>query len=938
MDLPVLSDFSCSESDLEDNNTVALKSINSVLKQAEEAHERCLSKRSEWGANLTRAESIARQEIREEFRKALSYLEIWEDQFQKELCEAFNKRRVLLERKLNDIHSHQNNLSKAMFTTMGRIRAASESKDLPFQEASTMLGITGRVMEEIRDVEALPKITFQKAEMFFNEETRLRLGYLAYLDVLPHQLAIVHPYNIVCGPMVFVVQVPHTRFMMELSNSLECTIRVGEKDPQSLRVYQHNKNLEIVLNVKSEETHTLSVQLYRQHVVGSPYYFHPKRRQQVVKASDIPLPLHLDNLDDVSDSTSPDEYGSVTKEPLRSKMSMTGVNMAKRALLAAHKQNSEIPRNKSKERMEESRKQKASKNSSASAYQDPSITLKTEAEADSSFVCNVKVEQLTNGNIADDEDDYRETSDNQRSFILTSPNAEERVEVNQNRINGTTPVKTGENVDPQNMLWEEYVSDDIKQKASRKPVKLNKPLRRPRLPTFLTNVPGCYSYDASSHGIKSEPITDKVTGENHEISNECYQKTADQSPVKEERELDDYCMAGKKYPLLVKTLQSEHFTNLCKDFANMEGEYDKDETGSATDSSICFMGESCAHQKIIGVCTAREDDLRKAKEDKTFNYMLSKIEPNIKDLENNNDKPKSKVIQRCDDNETERRALSGGAESLLGKMVYITYGPVGDSLYKPIGVAELPDGNVVVTDTFNDRIALFDKTGKFIKYFRTKTMNRPSAVVALNNGRYAVKDCHSITIFSNDGSFDSFVISGLKKPYGLTLDDKGDLMTVQTTVPGCVELLTISPDSGKVVSRLKVQLYSQLDSKRLLSKPRFISYYNKEKLLIVDLGLNCIYVVDTVSGKILYVFGEEGKQPGQFLDPSGIACDIDGYILVGDSRNHRVQIFSPEGKFVCVLTTNTELCRPSGICLTSDGHLYILNYWNNSLAKYLITN
>jgi tripartite motif-containing protein 71 len=38
-------------------------------------------------------------------------------------------------------------------------------------------------------------------------------------------------------------------------------------------------------------------------------------------------------------------------------------------------------------------------------------------------------------------------------------------------------------------------------------------------------------------------------------------------------------------------------------------------------------------------------------------------------------------------------------------------------------------------------------------------------------------------------------------------------------------------------------------------------------------------------------FGSEGSEPGQFRHPRGLTTDTEGFILVADSGNNRVQIF-----------------------------------------------
>ena len=45
-------------------------------------------------------------------------------------------------------------------------------------------------------------------------------------------------------------------------------------------------------------------------------------------------------------------------------------------------------------------------------------------------------------------------------------------------------------------------------------------------------------------------------------------------------------------------------------------------------------------------------------------------------------------------------------------------------------------------------------------------------------------------------------------------------------------------------------------------------------------------------------FGSKGSRDGQFLGPTGIAIDSTGIVFIADWDNHRVQLFSPNGKFI----------------------------------------
>ena len=46
-----------------------------------------------------------------------------------------------------------------------------------------------------------------------------------------------------------------------------------------------------------------------------------------------------------------------------------------------------------------------------------------------------------------------------------------------------------------------------------------------------------------------------------------------------------------------------------------------------------------------------------------------------------------------------------------------------------------------------------------------------------------------------------------------------------------------------------------------------------------------------------HMFGEFGKEPGQFYKPAGIAVDEEGKVHVADFYNDRIQIFDQNGNF-----------------------------------------
>ena len=50
-----------------------------------------------------------------------------------------------------------------------------------------------------------------------------------------------------------------------------------------------------------------------------------------------------------------------------------------------------------------------------------------------------------------------------------------------------------------------------------------------------------------------------------------------------------------------------------------------------------------------------------------------------------------------------------------------------------------------------------------------------------------------------------------------------------------------------------------------------------------------MYITDT-EGNLKTEFGELGDLPGNFVEPSGVVADGCGNIVIGDSKNNRIQV------------------------------------------------
>jgi DNA-binding beta-propeller fold protein YncE len=73
-------------------------------------------------------------------------------------------------------------------------------------------------------------------------------------------------------------------------------------------------------------------------------------------------------------------------------------------------------------------------------------------------------------------------------------------------------------------------------------------------------------------------------------------------------------------------------------------------------------------------------------------------------------------------------------------------------------------------------------------------------------------------------------------------------------------------------------------------------------------------------GRLLLSWGEPGDGPGQFHLPHGIAVDRQGTVYVADRENSRVQLFTPEGRFVAEWT---DVARPCQIFIDAADNVFV---------------
>ncbi|KFO87951.1 Tripartite motif-containing protein 2, partial [Buceros rhinoceros silvestris] len=95
------------------------------------------------------------------------------------------------------------------------------------------------------------------------------------------------------------------------------------------------------------------------------------------------------------------------------------------------------------------------------------------------------------------------------------------------------------------------------------------------------------------------------------------------------------------------------------------------------------------------------------------------------------------------------------------------------------------------------------------------------------------------------------------------------------------------------------------------------------KVLIADSNNQCVQIFSN-DGQFKSRFGIRGRSPGQLQRPTGVAVHPSGDIIIADYDNKWVSIFSSDGKFKTKIGSG-KLMGPKGVSVDRNGHIIVVD-------------
>lgn len=255
------------------------------------------------------------------------------------------------------------------------------------------------------------------------------------------------------------------------------------------------------------------------------------------------------------------------------------------------------------------------------------------------------------------------------------------------------------------------------------------------------------------------------------------------------------------------------------------------------------------------------------------------------------------------------------------KMIYHCkfgeFGVMEGQFTEPSGVAVNAQNDIVVADTNNHRIQIFDKEGRFKFQFgecgkRDGQLLYPNRVAVVKpSGDIIVTErspTHQIQIYNQYGQFvRKFGANILQHPRGVTVDSKGRIIIVECKVMRVI----IFDQMGNVLNKFGCSKH--------LEFPNGVVVNDRQEIFISDNRAHCVKVFN-YEGQYLRQVGGEGITNY----PIGVGINAAGEILIADNHNNfNLTIFTQDGQLVNALESKVKHAQCFDVALMDDGTIVL---------------
>lgn len=114
------------------------------------------------------------------------------------------------------------------------------------------------------------------------------------------------------------------------------------------------------------------------------------------------------------------------------------------------------------------------------------------------------------------------------------------------------------------------------------------------------------------------------------------------------------------------------------------------------------------------------------------------------------------------------------------------------------------------------------------------------------------------------------------------------------------------------------------------TRPNAVVVDKKGRVYVTDGGTAKV-IVYSGNGRKLFAFGKQGTGKSEFGFPNGIVVTDEGNLMISDSTNNDVKLFSPKGRYIKTIVPASKDLRPGYMFKGQDGFVYVSDLLNHRI-------
>lgn len=282
----------------------------------------------------------------------------------------------------------------------------------------------------------------------------------------------------------------------------------------------------------------------------------------------------------------------------------------------------------------------------------------------------------------------------------------------------------------------------------------------------------------------------------------------------------------------------------------------------------------------------------------------------------------------------ERPSDIGVKKGVFTRLVEFVVGAKLDEIVKPFGMAVDSSGRLLVADTAQKRVHIFDinkNKYKAIEDAGKQPLISPVGIAVDSDDNFYITDSMpgKVYVYNSDGKFVRGFNAG-KRPTGIALNAKSGRLLVVDTPSHVVNVFNLE---GKKLGSMG----GWGNAPGQFNYPVDIFVDKKGDMYVVD-SMNYKVQIFDKDGRYLTSFGKHGDGTGDFGRPKGVAVDSNGHIYITDALFDTVQIFSRKGEYLLSFGAlgrqPGSFWLPTGLFIDDSDKIYVADSYNKRVQIF----